>query len=85
MNLFRMVPLLLLLTACNAFTPAWEQDYKDQFMASCLQGEGRFHQSAQAYCDCALEKTIARYPDPGDFVNRTDSAAYRNLMRTCPE
>lgn len=83
-NLFCLILISVSLTSCGAFTPGWEEDYKRQFTESCLVGEGQFHADAKVYCDCALEKTIQRYPDPGDFVNRKDSAAYRDLMRTCP-
>ena len=82
-RLFYCLPLCLCLASCGAFTPGWEEDYKKQFLETCLTGEGRFHADADAYCACALEKTIARYPDPGNFVDRTDSAAYHQDLSTC--
>lgn len=67
----KILPLLaiaFLLTACK---DTWPQDYKDQYHSDCMTGpllQSVPDEKKKPYCDCVLEKTIAKYPSVNDLL-----------------
>jgi hypothetical protein len=72
-----------LLTAC---AEGWTEQYRNQYLQSCLEGAhpwARDRRQVAAYCNCALEKTMARYPTIHEAVLNEDSTAMQQDIDAC--
>jgi hypothetical protein len=76
--------LLVLTAACDAWQEGWTDAYQQQFKEACLTGDGQLHPDPEAYCSCALAKTMQQYPTIAAFMEQRDTTAYRQALRTCP-
>ncbi len=70
--------------ACASWQEGWTAEYQSQFKEACLSGDGRLHPDPAAYCECALKKTMQRYPTIASFMEMKDTAQHRAVLRSCP-
>ena len=75
---------LIFLSACASWQEGWTAEYQTQFKEACLSGDGRLKPNPAAYCDCALQKAMQRYPTIASFMEQKDTAQYRAELRACP-
>lgn len=75
--------LLLSLASCASWQAGWTDEYKTQFRDACLSGDGQLHANPDAYCDCALEQTMKRYPTIASFMEKKDTVQYQADLQAC--
>ena len=76
---------LLLLTAV-ACKRKWSDDDKVQFVSGCIGGgalRDLGETKAKAYCNCMLQKAMARYPNANDARYMRQDTAMARLAQDC--
>ena len=85
----KLLPLLLLIavftTSCRE---KWNESTKNQFYEGCTEEANHWaatHEIAKTYCDCVLEKMMAKYPHQEDAFEHLDSLAKDPDLIRCKE
>ena len=80
---FLVFGTLLILSSCK---DTWDEDDKKMLQKACL-GEARSwaksDEQANTYCNCVLEKIVAKYPHENDALDHLDSVVKDPGVLTC--
>ena len=77
--------LLLPLIALCSCKGSWDEDDKKVFYQSCLdEAKGWVKpEKAKPYCDCVLDKVLAKYPNESDALEHIDSVINDPAVAQC--
>lgn len=78
------IPLIALASCENT----WDSESKEMFHQSCMEDALTWaptQDKAKTYCDCVLERTMAKYPKMSDALNKIDSVISDPQIRSCKQ
>jgi hypothetical protein len=83
-----MKKLIAILFLCSAFCSCarkWTDKDKSEFVSGCLSRQVRElgQEKARTYCNCLLNKVVARYPDANDAKYIQYDSAIVKLSQDC--
>jgi len=81
----KKIYFLLLLTSL-ASCQAWTGEDKDTFRQACEDDAKHWAGSdakAHTYCECVLEKMMAKYPDENDALEHIDQLSKDTSLLNC--
>lgn len=82
----RCIVLISILFVFNSCKNTWDGETKEMFHQSCMEDAVTWAPSkdkAKVYCDCVLEKIMAKYPDMNDALEHMDSVITDPNIRSC--
>ena len=76
------LPIVCLLAACET---GWDSEYKDMYHKACVDESSWVKTEAdkERYCDCVLEKTMAKYPTVADALENMDKIGSDSSIQDC--
>ena len=84
----KIFPVLLLIVLTTACRETWNESTKNTFHQGCMEEAIKWESSpelAKTYCDCVLEKIMAKYPHQEDAFEHFDSLANDPDLIRCKE
>lgn len=74
---------IVLLSSCEM--GGWESEYKEMYHKTCMDEATWVLNDAdkKTYCDCVLEKTMAKYPTVADALENMDKIAGDSSIQGC--
>jgi hypothetical protein len=78
--------LIIILFIFSSCKNTWDSEAKDMFHQSCMEDAVTWAPSkdkAKVYCDCVLEKVMAKYPEMNDALEHMDSVIADPNIRSC--
>lgn len=71
-------------TTSNGGARVWDDQTRAAFITNCTnESKTRMEEAAaREYCNCMLEKIVAKYPNPGDANNMTIQET-QDMARDC--
>lgn len=75
----------LILSSCK---DTWPEEYKQQYYSTCMEGAeswARSEAEAKTYCDCVLEKTVAKYPNVEDLLEHMHEVQFDTSIQACKQ
>ncbi|MBL7717286.1 MAG: hypothetical protein JNL72_00515 [Flavipsychrobacter sp.] len=80
-----ILALAFTFTSCK---DTWPQEYKDQYHRDCMESptlQGVPESIAKSYCDCVLEKTVAKYPNVEDLLAHMNEVSSDPDIQSCSD
>jgi hypothetical protein len=77
---------LLLIAALTSCENTWDSESKEMFHQSCMEDAltwASTQDNAKKYCDCVLDRTMARYPKMADALRNIDSVITDPNIKGC--
>ena len=84
----KLLPLLLFVVLSSSCRETWTTGTKNRFHEACAEEAFKWTGTealAKTYCDCVLEKMMAKYPHEMDALEHIDSLAKDPDLIGCKE
>ncbi len=84
----KLLPLLLLIIISASCKDTWNGEDKDLFYQACTSEAIKWagsKEKAKTYCDCVLQKMMARYPNEEDALENIGTLSKDTGLINCKE
>lgn len=84
----RYMSLLAVAAMLSSCKDSWPEEYKQQYHKTCYDNAislSATEEQAKVYCDCVLEKTIAKYPNVEDLLEHMNEVGSDPDIQQCKQ
>ena len=82
-KIFFLIAATCILSSCK---DTWPEEYKQQYHKTCMDGALSWAKSdadAKTYCDCVLEKTVAKYSNVEELMVHMHEVQFDTSIQNC--
>lgn len=81
----RLLPLFVAVICFSSCENTWDSETKDMYLTSCKDEATWAKTDAEkdTYCNCMLDKLMAKYPKVSDFMENVDKVMADTTLQEC--